>query len=103
MGAVALLAAVLIAACGGSSGGDEDPQQVLDETFAGGEAKDVNSGVVEFILDASGQSAGEDASFNVSFGGPFQDSGDGQLPGFDFSFDLAVNSPDQDVLSLIHI
>ena len=98
MGTVALLAAVLIAACGGSSGGgDEDPQQVLDETFASGEAKDVNSGVVEFVLDASGQSAGEDASVNVSFGGPFQDLGDGQLPGFDFSFDLAVNSPDQDV------
>jgi len=98
VGAPALLAAVLIAACGGGSGdGDEDPQQVLDETFTSGEAKDVKSGVVEFILDASGRSAGEDGSFNVSFGGPFQGSGDGQLPGFDFSFDFAVNSPDEDV------
>ncbi len=95
LGAVALLAVGLIAACGGSSsGGDEDPQQVLDETFGGD--KDVTSGIVELALAASGQASGQDASFDVSFGGPFQEQGEGRLPAFDFSFDLKLESAEQD-------
>ena len=96
LGALALLAAGLIAACGGDggTGGDEDPQTVLDETFAGG--KDITSGVFELILAAVGQAGGEDAKLDLSFGGPFQDQGEGQLPAFDLSFDLKLESAAQD-------
>lgn len=96
LGALALLAAGLIAACGGDggTGGDEDPQTVLDETFAGG--KDITSGVFELVLAAVGQAGGEDAKFDLSFGGPFQDQGEGQLPAFDLSFDLKLESAAQD-------
>lgn len=94
LGAAGLLAVGVLAACGGGgAGGDEDPQQVLDETFSGD--KDVTSGVIDFFLNAGGQSNGQDASFDVSFGGPFQDMGEGQLPAFDFSFEFTVESPDQ--------
>ena len=90
-----LLAAGAIAACGGgSAGGDEDPQQILDETFAG--AQDVTSGVFQVLLAAGGQAGGEDAQFDLSLGGPFQDQGEGQLPAFDLSFDVNLQSAAQD-------
>ncbi|MGI9556802.1 MAG: hypothetical protein ACR2N5_02555 [Solirubrobacterales bacterium] len=92
LGAVSLLAVGVLAACGGSSGGDEDPQEVLNETFTG--EKDVSSGILGAAMTASGESGGEDASFDLSFGGPFQDLGEGQLPAFDLSFDFTVEGPE---------
>jgi hypothetical protein len=75
---------LLVAGCGGDSGGDEDPQQVLDETFNGDHT--VNSGVIDISL--SGSAEGEDGgSFEASINGPFQGNEDkeGALPQFDLT------------------
>jgi hypothetical protein len=87
LAAVSLLGVALIAGCGGDdSGGDEDPQQVLDETFSNDQ--EVNSGVLDLSLSASAE--GEDAgSLDASLSGPFQ--GDANKEGEFPQLDLAVS------------
>ncbi len=55
---LALVAALTIAACGGDSGGDEDPQEVLEATFSNDE--EIDSGVLDVSFDLTAE-GGEDA------------------------------------------
>jgi hypothetical protein len=85
---VALLGAGLVAGCGGDDeGGDEDPQQVLDETFSNDQA--INSGVFDLSLGISAEGE-EGGSFDASLGGPFQGDEDatGEFPQFDLTASL---------------
>jgi hypothetical protein len=55
-----------VAACGGDGGGDEDPSQVLDQTFRNPEP--IDSGVLDLSLDGS---AGAQGSVRATLSGPF--------------------------------
>jgi len=86
--AALLVTGFVVAGCGGDSGGDEDPQQVLDETFNGKHT--VNSGVIDVSL--SGSAEGEDGgNIEASISGPFQGNEDdeGELPQFDLTGSLS--------------
>lgn len=85
---VASLGAGLVAGCGGDDeGGDEDPQQVLDETFSNDQA--INSGVFDLSLGISAE-GDEGGSFDASLGGPFQgdENATGEFPQFDLTASL---------------
>ena len=85
---VALLGAGMVAGCGGDDeGGDEDPQQVLDETFSNDRA--INSGVFDLSLGISAE-GDEGGSFDASLGGPFQgdENATGEFPQFDLTASL---------------
>jgi hypothetical protein len=86
LAAGALLGAALVAGCGGG-GGDEDPQEVLDETFSNDQT--VTSGVLDLSLSASAEGE-EGGSIDASLSGPFQ--GDGQQKGEFPQFDLTVDA-----------
>lgn len=91
---LSLIAAVAISACGGDSGGDEDPQEVLEATFNNEEK--IESGQFELSFDVNVE-GGEDAgSLNASIGGPFQSGGDGAVPQFDLTADAELDSDAQD-------
>jgi hypothetical protein len=64
---LALSVPAAIAGCGGDSGSDQDPQEVIEATFNNDEQ--VSSGVLDLSFDAS---AGDQGSFNASLSGPFQ-------------------------------
>jgi hypothetical protein len=87
LAAVALLGAALVVGCGGDDGGDEDPQQVLDETFSNDET--VNSGVLDLSLSASAEGE-EGGNIDATLSGPFQ--GDEQKQGEFPQFDLTVDA-----------
>jgi hypothetical protein len=82
--AVCLLALAIpaaVAGCGGDEN-EEDPQQVLSETF-GPHDTEVTSGVIDLTLEAS---AGEQGSFTASLSGPFQtDPDEPGLPQLDLA------------------
>jgi hypothetical protein len=83
--ALAFVAALLIAACG-NGGNDEDPQQVLDQTFSN--PTSIRSGTFDLdvrIETSSGESPGK---FEVKIGGRFQSRGPDQFPLFDFDVSL---------------
>lgn len=67
--ALALLIPAILASCGGSSGGSEDPQQVLNDTF-NNDTK-VSSGHLNVSISGSveGDQAG---TFSAALDGPFQ-------------------------------
>jgi hypothetical protein len=88
---VALLVPATIAACGGGSSNNADPQQVLRETFSN--PKSISSGKVDLSLgiDAQGSQSG---SFNAAISGPFQSGGGkGTLPRFDLTGKLSGSAP----------
>jgi hypothetical protein len=90
---VALVAAGLVTACG-DSGGDEDPQQVLDETFNADHS--VNSGVID--LSVSGSAEGEGGgSFEASVNGPFQGGEEGEIPQFDLTASISGEDSEQSI------
>jgi hypothetical protein len=64
---VALAIPAFVAGCGGDSGSDEDPQDVIEATFNNDEQ--VTSGVLDFTIEAS---AGDQGNFSASLSGPFQ-------------------------------
>ncbi len=79
--------ALVLAACGGDDADDGDAAAILDETFGAG--KDVKSGRLDlsFRLDAKGlQNVNGPVGLRLS--GPFQSSGQSQLPQFDFQASL---------------
>jgi hypothetical protein len=83
--AIALAAALLVAACG-DGGNDEDPQQVLDQTFSN--PTSIRSGTFDLdvrIETSGGESPGE---FEAKLGGRFQSRGPDQFPLFDFDVSL---------------
>ncbi len=88
------LAAVTVAACGGDSGGDEDPQEVLDATF-NNEAQ-IDSGVFDLSFDVSAEGGDTDGTFTASLGGPFESGGDGAVPKFDITAEADLESSAQD-------
>jgi hypothetical protein len=82
---LALVSASLIAACG-NGGNDEDPQQVLDQTFSN--PTSIRSGTFDLdvrIETSSGESPGK---FEAKLGGRFQSRGPDQFPLFDFDVSL---------------
>jgi hypothetical protein len=93
LAALAGLATVL-AACGGSGGGsDEPPQDVLKEaTFEGIESADVDASIG---IDVSGDEGG---NVDIELSGPFQSKGDGQYPELDMTANISgsVNGSDFD-------
>jgi hypothetical protein len=82
---LALVSALLIAACGGG-GNDEDPQQVLEQTFSN--PTSIRSGLFDLdvrIETSGGESPGK---FEAKLGGRFQSRGSEQFPLFDFDISL---------------
>jgi hypothetical protein len=82
--AIALVSALLIAACGG--GNDEDPDQVLQQTFSN--PTSIRSGL--FDLDVRIETSGgeSEGKFEAKLGGRFQSRGPDQFPLFDFDVSL---------------
>ncbi|HET6865667.1 MAG TPA: hypothetical protein VFH80_07080 [Solirubrobacteraceae bacterium] len=83
--ALAMLASLVLAACGSStdsSGGN--PSTLLSQTFTG--THKVTSGVLNltFTIDPSGSST-LNGPITLSFGGPFQTRGTGKLPESNFT------------------
>jgi len=83
---LALLAGVL-AACGGSSASDEDPNAVLKETFGGGKA--VKSGKIAASIDLKAKGGNLNGPVSIKLDGPFESQGDKQLPKFDLNLSLS--------------
>jgi hypothetical protein len=83
--ALALATALVISACGGG-GNDENPQQVLDQTFSN--PTSIRSGT--FDLDVRIETSGGESSgkFEAKLGGRFQSRGPDQFPLFDFDVSL---------------
>jgi hypothetical protein len=75
---LALGAAFLVAGCGGD---DEDPEDVLRETFSGEHT--VNSGTVDVSVSGSVEGA-TGGNFDASVSGPFQ-AAEGEFPQFDLT------------------
>ncbi len=91
--ALALLSAGLIAACG-SSGGSEDPQQVIDQTFSGDHT--VKSGNLDLAVKASAQGS-QSGSFSASLSGPFQGGASNTFPQFDLTGKLDASGAGQNI------
>jgi hypothetical protein len=90
--AIAFPAALTVAACG-DGGNDEDPQQVLDQTFSN--PTSIRSGTFDLdvrIETSSGESPGK---FEAKLGGRFQSRGPDQFPLFDFDVSLKVEGGSQ--------
>lgn len=82
-----LLAISLVVGCGGGSSGggsdeNSDPQAVLDAALGGGEP--IDSGVLDLALTIK-SSAAQGGTVSASLQGPFQSSGDGELPQLDLA------------------
>jgi hypothetical protein len=90
--ALALACALLVAACGGG-GNNEDPKQVLDQTFSN--PTPIQSGTfdLDFKIETNGGS--NPGSFEAKLGGRFQSRPNGQFPLFDFDVSLHGDSGDQ--------
>jgi hypothetical protein len=96
LAAVSILGAGLVAGCGGDDGGDEDPQQVIDETFSNDQ--EVNSGVIDLSL--SGSAEGEDAgNIDASLSGPFQgdENKQGEFPELDLTASVSGEGGGQSI------
>jgi hypothetical protein len=89
----AIAASLVLAACGGDEGGDEDPAEVLNATFTNEEK--VSSGVFDVSLDVSAEGGEQEGSFDASLGGPFQ-SREGAFPLFDIAAEIDLESEAQD-------
>jgi hypothetical protein len=82
--ALALVAALTLAACGG---GGEDATKVLNQTFSGG--KKVRSGKLDLTFTFTANGAPQlKGPVSVKLNGPFQSSSTGTLPQFDFNLAL---------------
>jgi hypothetical protein len=89
--ALALVSALLLAACGGGGGEkNEDPQQVLSETFSN--PTPIKSG--NFDLDVKVEANGGDSpgTLEAKLGGQFQSQAPDQFPQFDFDVSLRAES-----------
>ena len=93
--ALALISALLLAACGGSGDNNEDPQQVLTQTFSN--PTPIRSG--NFDLDFKVEANGGDSpgTLEVKLGGQFQSQAANQFPQFDFDVSLRAESGSPDL------
>jgi hypothetical protein len=83
--AVALACGLLVAACGGG-GNNEDPQQVLHQTFSN--PTPIHSGTFDLDLRIDSSGGTNSGKFEAKLGGKFQSRGPGQFPLFDFDISL---------------
>jgi hypothetical protein len=84
--ALALVAALTLAACGGGGG---DATKLLNQTFSGG--KKVRSGQLDLALRIDAKGASQlGGPVTIKLSGPFESQGNGTLPKFDF--ELALNA-----------
>ncbi len=90
--ALALAVALIIAACGGG-GNNEDPKQVLDQTF--GNPTPIQSGTFDLDLKLETNGGSNPGTFEAKLGGRFQSRPNGQFPLFDFDVSLHGDSGDQ--------
>jgi hypothetical protein len=86
--ALAVAAASLIAACGG--GNNEDPKQVLTETFSN--PTPVESGTFDLDLKIETNGGSNPGTLEVKLGGKFQSRGQGQFPAFNVDVSLRGES-----------
>lgn len=91
--AIAMLAALVLAACSDDGGGDEDPQELLQATFSNDDK--ISSGVFDLSLDVTTEGGDDAGTFEGSLGGPFQ-SEEGAFPQFDLSAEANLDSESQD-------
>ena len=79
-------------ACGGDDGGDEDPRQLLSETFS----NPIQSGTFDlnFRIEASG--GDQEGDFEAKLGGPFQGRGEA-FPEFDLDISVKAESDSQSI------
>jgi len=91
--ALVLASALLLTACGGDGGNDEDPQRVLTETFSN--PTPIRSG--NFDLDLKIETNGGDSpgSIEAKLGGQFQSQAPDRFPQFDFDVSLRAESGSQ--------
>jgi hypothetical protein len=94
--AIALPIPAAVAGCGGggSSGGTEDPQQVLDQTF--NNPTKVTSGKLNITLDGSAEGA-QGGNVSATIEGPFQGDANNQtaFPQFDLTADISASGAGQ--------
>ncbi len=82
-----LLASALVPAACGDDPGDEDPTEVLEQTF--GERKDVKSGRLDASIKIDVKGIRElQKPVTLALRGPFQSAGGSRLPKFDFELDI---------------
>jgi hypothetical protein len=93
--ALALVAAALIAGCGGGDS-DVDPQTVIDETFNNDER--VSSGDLSLTISGSAEGA-QGGSFEASLSGPFQGDPDdpNAIPQLDWTGSLTAEGAGQSI------
>jgi hypothetical protein len=91
--ALALIAAILLAACGGDDGNSEDPQRLITETFSN--PTPIRSGNFDAHLKIETHGGESPGSFEVKFGGQFQSQAPDQFPQFDFDVSLRAESGSQ--------
>lgn len=101
---VGLLAASLLAGCGGDDSGegggtavsaDTDAQAVLDAAL-GSDGDPIESGVLNLSFDLTSDRA-DGVSANAAITGPFQSNGDGALPSVDFDIQAGAGAGGPDV------
>ena len=84
----AAVAAVALAACGGSGGDPQQARSLLRQSFRG---RPINSGSVTVSLAVSPSgSQTVNGPIEVNFGGPFEARGNGQAPKSDFTIRLSA-------------
>ena len=88
--ALALVSALLVAACGGGAEKNEDPQQVLTDTFSN--PTPIKSGNFDLDLKVDANGGDSPGSLEVKLGGQFQSQAPDQFPQFDFDVSLRAES-----------
>jgi hypothetical protein len=88
--ALALVSALTLAACGGGGDQNENPQQVLTETFSN--PTPIKSGNFDLDLKVESNGGQSPGSVEVKLGGQFQSQAANQFPQFDFDVSLRAES-----------
>jgi hypothetical protein len=89
---LALGLALGLLACGGDDGGDEDPRQLLSETFS----TPIQSGTFDLNLRIEASGGDQEGDFEAKLGGPFQGRGEA-FPEFDLDISVKAESGSQSI------
>lgn len=85
----AIVAVLVLAACGSSSSSSESAPSLLKQTFSSGHS--VKSGVLGFALTLKPTGSSTlSTPITLSLGGPFQSRGSGKLPQSDFTIGISA-------------